>query len=381
MKTDQLFYKLSDNQIPAFDKEFAFQPDLIFAFGCPRAIQDSKITQSLRFKYPNSIITGCSTAGEIAGTTVTESSVVLSALKFKTTKLDYQMVSLVDVGGDSYQAGAELVEKFNPEGLKHIFILSDGLQVNGTELVKGIRSKLPAGVNVTGGLAGDGTDFKQTWVVKNDGIAQMSIITAIGFYGETIHVGYGSMGGWDSFGIERLVTRSVKNVLYEIDNQPALALYKSFLGEKAKELPSSGLLFPLSVRAEHSTEPLVRTILAIDEDSQSLTFAGDVPEGSFVKLMKANVDRLIKGAAGAAEVSIKPFDGQIPAFAILISCVGRKLVLKQIVEEEVEAVNDSLGSKSCLTGFYSYGELAPFLQDTRCELHNQTMTVTLFHED
>ena len=135
MKTDQLFYKLSDNQIPAFDKEFAFQPDLIFAFGCPRAIQDSKITQSLRFKYPNSIITGCSTAGEIAGTTVTESSVVLSALKFKTTKLDYQMVSLVDVGGDSYQAGAELVEKFNPEGLKHIFILSDGLQVNGTELV------------------------------------------------------------------------------------------------------------------------------------------------------------------------------------------------------------------------------------------------------
>jgi hypothetical protein len=379
MKTDQFFYKLSGSEKPSFNKEFAFHPDLILAFGCPKAIQDSGITKGLRLKYPNAIITGCSTAGEIAGTKVSENSVVLSALGFDKAKVAYNMVDLKDFGGQSFEAGANLVGKFNAEGLKHIFILSDGLQVNGTELVKGIRSQLPAGVNVTGGLAGDGTQFKQTWVVHNNGVAQMNIIAAVGFYGDSIQIGYGSMGGWDSFGIERLVTRSDKNVLFEIDNQPALGLYKSFLGEKANELPSSGLLFPLSLRTDPGAEPLVRTILAIDEEAQSLTFAGDVPEGSFVKLMKANVDRLIRGAEGAAEVSVKPL-GQLPGFAILISCVGRRLVLKQIVEEEVEAVNDIMENKACLTGFYSYGELAPFLQDAHCELHNQTMTITSFYE-
>jgi hypothetical protein len=379
MKTDQIFYKFNPGEKPVFDKEFSFVPDLILAFGCPKAIQESLITMGLRSRYPDAIITGCSTAGEINGTKVTDNSVVLSAISFASTKLLFHSVALGE-GIGSFEAGAGLVKKFEPDGLKHIFILSDGLSVNGTELVTGIRSVLPKGVNVTGGLAGDGADFKQTWVVQNNGLASMNIITAIGFYGDAIQIGYGSMGGWDSFGIERRVTRSVKNVLYEIDNLPALALYKSFLGEKASELPASGLLFPLSIRSEHNNEPLVRTILAIDEAAQSLTFAGDIPEGAFVKLMKANVNRLIEGAAGAAEISIKPLKGEEPSFAILISCVGRKLVLKQLVEEEVEAVSELLGGKTLITGFYSYGELAPFLQDARCELHNQTMTITAFSE-
>jgi hypothetical protein len=272
------------------------------------------------------------------------------------------------------------MSKFNPAGLKHVFVLSDGLNVNGTALVQGIRSTLPKDVNVTGGLAGDGADFKSTWVIDKNGQAQSNMITAIGFYGEHIHIGYGSLGGWDSFGIERSVTKSEKNVLYEIDKQPALQLYKSFLGDQAKDLPASGLLFPLSIRTEILDEPLVRTILAVNEEEQSLTFAGDIPEGSFVKLMKANVDRLIEGAGGAAQVSVKPLDGKDVEFAILISCVGRKLVLKQLVEEEVEAVQDILGQQAVLTGFYSYGELAPFLKDAKCELHNQTMTITTFTE-
>jgi hypothetical protein len=188
------------------------------------------------------------------------------------------------------------------------------------------------------------------------------------------------LGGWDSFGIERSVTKSKGNILYEIDNLPALELYKSFLGEKAKELPASGLLFPLSMRKEENEVPVVRTILAVNEEEQSLTFAGDIPEGSYVKLMKANIDRLINGAEKAAEISVNPLLNAQADLAILISCVGRKLVLKQMVEEEVEAVQEAIGDHALITGFYSYGEMAPFLNDTKCELHNQTMTVTTFKE-
>jgi hypothetical protein len=379
MKTQQISYASDHEDFKSIDLRFSFTPDLILIFGCSQTIRESELSKKLRNEYPDAIISGCSTAGEISGIQVNDGSVVCSAVKFDHTNIEFHSISLNE-NLDSLEAGAALMSKFNPAGLKHVFVLSDGLNVNGTALVQGIRSTLPKDVNVTGGLAGDGADFKSTWVIDKNGQAQSNLITAIGFYGEHIHIGYGSLGGWDSFGIERSVTKSEKNVLYEIDKQPALQLYKSFLGDQAKDLPASGLLFPLSIRTEILDEPLVRTILAVNEEEQSLTFAGDIPEGSFVKLMKANVDRLIEGAGGAAQVSVKPLDGKDVEFAILISCVGRKLVLKQLVEEEVEAVQDILGQQAVLTGFYSYGELAPFLKDAKCELHNQTMTITTFTE-
>ena len=189
------------------------------------------------------------------------------------------------------------------------------------------------------------------------------------------------MGGWDSFGIERLVSKSENNILYELDGKPALALYKSFLGEQySNELPASGLLFPLNLRITQGDDPIVRTILAVNEENQSLTFAGDIPVGSYVRLMKANFDRLIDGAVGAAKSTLTNENNNNPDLAILISCVGRKLVLKQLIEEELEGVKEILGPNTTLCGFYSYGEISPFSKDAKCELHNQTMTITTFKE-
>jgi len=264
------------------------------------------------------------------------------------------------------------------ENLQHILVLTDGLTVNGADLVAGIHSQLPDGVTVTGGLAGDGADFGETHIIYSDNIYTGHAI-AVGFYGEKLQIGYGSQGGWDSFGIERHVTKSDKNILYELDGEPALALYKSFLGEKADELPSSGLLFPLSVRTGAEEIPVVRTILSVDEQQQSLTFAGNIPEGSYVRLMKANVDRLIDGAEKSAVIG-KSISGGETELGILISCVGRRLVLKQLVEEELEVVRDVLGPQAVMTGFYSYGEIAPFGEFSSCQLHNQTMTITTISE-
>jgi hypothetical protein len=200
-------------------------------------------------------------------------------------------------------------------------------------------------------------------------------------YGSRLKVGFGSLGGWDSFGPERVVTRSKANVLYELDGRSALGLYRQYLGEQANGLPATGLLFPLSIRTRADETPVVRTILSIDEEAQSLTFAGDIPEGAYARLMNANFDRLIAGAAGAARTSYQAIGSTAPGLAILISCVGRKLVLKQRIEEEVEAVRKVLGAHAVLTGFYSYGEISPFTPGARCELHNQTMTITTLSEE
>jgi hypothetical protein len=352
---------------------------LVMVFGSTGLLKDNTLVNEAKNRYPNARFIGCSTSGEIMGTSVVDETISLSALQFDSTTIVLHTIA-IENPENSYEAGKELVNKFDKEGLKHIFVLSDGLNVNGSKLVTGLRESLPDGVSVTGGLAGDGANFAQTLVVNDHEQAAEKIITAIGFYGDKIKIGYGSFGGWDSFGMERLITKSKDNVLYELDGEPALALYKSFLGSQAVNLPSSGLLFPLSLRASEDHVPVVRTILAVNEEDQSLTFAGDLPEGSYVRLMKANIDRLIDGAIMAANTSIATLNVTKPDFAVLISCVGRKLVLKQMVEEEVEGVKNILGENSTITGFYSYGEISPFEKDTRCELHNQTMTITTFTE-
>lgn len=380
MKTFQVTYSTSSESISFDPSMIPFRPDFLLIFGSRQALRETQLVEKINKSFPQAILTGCSTSGEIAGTNVNDHSLTLTAASFEKTSLVYHEVDIADFG-NGVEAGKALADRLANKSLKHIFVLSEGLHVNGTELITGLRDNLPDGVNVTGGLAGDGPDFNETVIVNNSGEVRSNIITAVGFYGDHIRIGCGSFGGWDSFGVERSVTKSKGNVVYEIDNTPALELYKSFLGEQASNLPASGLLFPLNMRTETEGTPVVRTILAVDEENQSLTFAGDIPEGSYIKLMKANIDRLITGAEEAAKVSIEPFPGRVPDLAILISCVGRKLVLKQLVEEELEAVQEIAGNKTVLTGFYSYGEIAPFLRGARCELHNQTMTITTFFED
>lgn len=317
--------------------------------------------------------------GEISGTNVLDGSVVSTAIQFEKTTVSSASV-FVKAPEDSREAGRSLARSIDHRDLVHAFVLSDGLNVNGSDLVKGLSEALPADVTVTGGLAGDDDRFEKTVVVWN-GDAQTSNVVIVGFYGRGLRVGYGSLGGWDPFGPERLITRSLGNVLYDLDNKSALGLYKTYLGAQAAGLPATGLLFPLALRANDDSETaVVRTILAVDDAEQSMTFAGDVPEGARARLMKANFDRLIDGAAGAARTSQQGLGGSTSELAILISCVGRRMVLKQRVEEEVEGVRDVVSDGAVLTGFYSYGEISPFTQSARCELHNQTMTVTTFSE-
>ncbi|MBN2591044.1 MAG: FIST C-terminal domain-containing protein [Sedimentisphaerales bacterium] len=351
----------------------------VFLFGERKLLIDNERINEVRKFYPNAHIIGCSTAGEIAGSSVYDDSMIATAVFFEDTPLMFSQTNITNMA-DTYQAGQQLAEGLKKDGLVHVFVLSNGLNINGSALSKGLRSKLPEGVSVTGGLAGDQARFEETLVILDENCGKHTV-AAIGLYGNAIKIGYGSQGGRDTFGPDRLITRSKDNVLFELDNQPALELYKTYLGDQADGLPATGLLFPLSLSLDGSNERLVRTILAVDEKDGSMTFAGDIPQGCNARLMKANFDRLAEGAAVSARDS--QVTGSVkPDLAILISCVGRKLVLKQRIDEEVENVQNVLGSQAALTGFYSYGEICPVEpQNKQAELHNQTMTITTFCEE
>lgn len=351
---------------------------VLFIFAGTRCPVLEQALNDLRVAFPLAHWIGCSTAGEIFGAQLDDDSLAVAVVRFDRARVR-SLHEKVGPAQGALEAGRSIARALAEPDLKGVFVLADGLAVNGSELAKGLAGELPAGLPISGGLAADGDRFGQTWVIA-DKVPQAAHVVAVGFYGESADMACNHRGGWDVFGPEREVTRATGNVLYALDDQPALALYRKYLGERAGELPAAGLLFPLAIRNEQEADGMtVRTILGIDEAEQSITFAGDIPQGSFVRMMRANRDRLIDGAIGAAD-GVRPVAGAAgETLCLAISCIGRRLVLGQRCEEELEAVLDTLPKPCRMIGYYSYGELSP-LSSGRCDLHNQTMTLTLLGE-
>ncbi len=327
--------------------------------------------------YPKAVLMGASGAGMIIDDMIGDGILSAMVIQFEKTRvqLHYQEVK---ESQDSLEAGYKLAESFDKEGLKSLFVLSDGLHVNGSKLAEGMGTVLGGEVVITGGLAGDGDSFEKTWILV-DRVPREHYICALGLYGEAIEIGYGTGGGWQQIGPLRTITKSKENTLYEIDQKPALGIYKEYLGERAQYLPASGLLFPIKLIGEDGNSK-IRTVLAINEEDQSITFAGDLPEGSTISLTTSNFSSLVEGASYAAGmIDTEKFDTIPSKVSIAISCVGRKLVMKQRTEDELEAVKETLGEDTRQIGFYSYGEISP-ANFGKCDLHNQTMTLTVLGE-
>ena len=352
--------------------------DVAFAFGSRNVLSDPASLAALRAAFPDVPLVGCSTAGEICGTNVQDGTLSVTAVRFEHTRLRFARRAVADPSAGR-EAAREIARELAADDLVSVFVLSDGLRVYGPDVVAGLGDVLPPRVVVTGGLAADGSEFCETVVLSERGLETHTIV-AVGFYGDRLRVGHGSASGWDPFGPHRRVTRASGNVLHELDGQSALALYKRYLGEHAASLPSAALHFPLSVSRNRNERGVVRTVIAIDEAAQTLNFGGDIPEGGYAQLMRANVDRLVDGALHAARATQEGGYPR-PTLAMLISCSGRRMVLRNRVEEEIEAVREVLGPETMLSGFYSYGEIAPPARGAACQLHNQTMTLVTLAEE
>lgn len=376
MKIDTLRYN-NDGWF-LISKEITSAPDatIVFLFGDSKILQEKETYDQIKLLYPNAHIVGSSSSGNILGAEISSAQVVATAIHLENTSIAVSKVE-ISSGNSIETLSLELVNDLPQEKLKHIFVMSDGLNVNGSELIRGMN-KNKGTYTISGGMAGDGDRFQETWTIA-DAPARQNQIVLIGFYGDKLTVSTGCCAGWSSFGADRMVTKSSGNILFELDNQPALELYKEYLGEFSKDLPYSGMRFPLNIRANADAGEVTRTLLAIDEEQKSITFAGDIPEGYIARLMKPDIDALIDGAGLAAKDIIQRKNSR--GLSLVVSCVGRRVVMNDLVEEELENVESVLGENVQLTGFYSYGEISPFQNKMKqCELHNQTMTLTTLYE-
>lgn len=375
----QQFILRSDNALPASVSAVAARPHLLLVFGNIDFFSNATLSDTLRARFPQAVIAGCSTAGEIAADRTYDGACVVTAITFSSSQA---LATSTPVAGmdDSYGAGARLAALLPTDGLKAILLFGTGVAINGSALVRGLQQGLPPSVSISGGLAGDDGAFRQTWTLGPAGATNDQVV-AVGLYGARLRLGYGSFAGWEPFGPVRKVTRARGNVLFELDGERALDVYRRYLGPYAKDLPGSGLLFPFEMLdAAHAQSGVLRTILGVHGESGSLTLAGDIDPDGYLRLMHASTEQLIDGAEHAAQIAhAGAGDSSGDSLAILVSCVGRKLVMGDRVDEEVEVVSRLLDAP-VLAGFYSNGEIGMSGVDGKSRLHNQTMSITLLSE-
>lgn len=377
MKIVQAKKEKDANFIFITDKITLINP-LVIVFGNRFLLEKENIYQEIKEIFPTGNIVFGSTSGEIISDKVSENTIVLTAIEFEKSSYLVKSKNVKDFNNNDLDLGSELISEFPKKDLKHIYVISEGSTVNGSDLIAGIEKEKHISIGLSGGLCGDDDRFQKTLASYNSNPKEGEIV-AIGLYGKTLEITSANYGGWTGFGPKRIITKSEGNILYELDGKPALDLYKKYLGDKSKELPKSALLYPLSVKTTEDAQPIVRTILNIDEETNTMILAGDVPQGSTVQLMMSTVDDIAEGASIAAKQATINRKN-LPQLALLVSCIGRKLVMDQRTEEEVEEVLDVIGNQSKIIGYYSYGEMAPFQGNNACMLHNQTMTLTLISE-
>nr|WP_321227110.1 FIST N-terminal domain-containing protein [uncultured Psychroserpens sp.] len=377
MKTVQLV-KHNNQDWTYVGKNQKLNKPLVLVFGNRYLLEEASIYEEIKTLFPDGDIVFGSACAEISSSTVNEDSITITAMEFEKSKFIIKTSNVLNTDLDSFKTGNDLIKQFPSEGLKYVFVVSEGSFINGSQLTKGMSSSNDGNLLITGGLCGDDTRFEKTLASYNENPKEGEIV-AVGFYGESLEITFSIHGGWTPFGPERTVTKSDGNILYELDGQPALDLYKTYLGDKAKDLPGAALLYPLNVKSADEEQPIVRSILNINEEENAVILAGDIKENSKVQLMMTNVDNIANASERAAKQALE-FRKNKPEIALLVSCIGRKLVLDQRVEEEIDEVIEILGDGTTVSGFYSYGEIAPFHGEMACQLHNQTMTITLISE-
>ena len=366
---NQKWFELNDKKI---------EPQLILLYGSRIAIENEglKAINSLKEKYSNCNVVTVSSAGNVIDTEVSYDDLTATAIMFEKTKIDIKSFN-TDCCKE-VSLGNKIASSYDKKDLSLLLVYST-MSINAGELIDGIDQGFENKILVSGGVAGDGTRFEKTIVGVDKNLCDNCIVT-IGLYSNDLKIAHGSKGGWMPFGPPRKVTKANNNVLFEIDNQPVLDLYKEYLGPKAKDLPASGLLFPFAIIDDDTDELIVRGIQGINEETNSIILYGNVEVNQTVRLMRANHAVLVDGAGESANDVILNMKTNKPELAILVSCVARALALDQLVEEELEEVKDVFGDDTTICGFYSYSEFSPLKGATSCSLHNQTMTITALSE-
>ena len=354
--------------------------DLAFVFASVR-FEPEPLLKGVRSVLPEVPLVGCSTAGEILGEGPSRRSVVVMAIRSDSLRIATGLG--LGIRKNPLQAGRDLATRLgkaklpNPHGL---LIFPDGLTGNVADLIRGIQDVLGLSFPIVGGSSADDFAFHQTHQFFQGQVATDAVVGVL--LSGPIGLGIGARHGWQPLGKPRRVTKATANVVKEMDGHSAVNLYETYFGRaaaslKTERLADMSILYPLGMPIPGEEEYLLRNVLRVDPDD-SLVYAGEIPEGSEVRLMMGSKQKALEAARLAAEQAVRSIAPQPPRFGLVFSSCSRARLFGRQAAQEIHSIRRALGATVPLIGFYDYGEQAPLTATHfrgRSYFHNESVVV------
>jgi hypothetical protein len=291
----------------------------------------------------------------------------------------------------SLSAGRELGEKLL-YGFKDMrrdlsIIFSDGLMQEGSNLIYGLQERLGKSFPLVGASASDNLRFLKTYLYFNQEVFSNAACGIL--WGGKLNFGLGIKHGWKPLGKPRHITKSSGNIVYEIDDTIAAKIYEEYLAcdltKLRKELKYISIFYPIGIYLAGEEEYLLRNILSIGDDG-SLTFQGDVPQDSLIRLMIGTKESCLAATQQAVDEAKKGLSVQVMGlkkgreknFALVFDSISRYILLRKDADKELRIIKEGLGKDTPIIGIYTYGEQAPLRAISyqgRAYFHNQTITI------
>lgn len=344
------------------------QPGAAILYACIDC-DHQQILDTLAERWPGLPLVGCTTDGELSSQMGFQEDSI-SLMLFSSEKIDFQVTVARDLSQGMEASIAQALAEV-PQDTHLCFALPESLTVSGASVVRSLQNQLGPGVTLFGGSAADQWSFERTHQFFGQEILEDSAPLLL-FCGD-LHVSSGISSGWSPMGEGGTVTRSQGNQVFEINHHSALSFYRTYLGDHITITQE----YPLGVFEEPGSDQYyMRAPMSYDAQDQSITFAGDVPEGSRVFITEAARGGILSACEESITTAHQNFQGD-PQAALVISCAARKQVLGTRTRQEHEALKRLIRADLPVLGFYSYGEIAPLPGGARAQFHNETFVTVL----
>lgn len=365
MKTKNIYYT-NKQDFKNFISKNSFQDEKnllvqVFSSELDKNILEN-LLQEIQEITPQAKIIGATTDGEILENEVSTDKIILSVTSFEKATLSVAMQINED---NTYECGVKIAKKLIQDDTKVLFLFLDGIHGNGEVFLNGVKS-ISNEITIAGGMAGDAGQFKNTYVLSNEGIIYKGAV-GISVNSQNLHIKTSYSFNWQEIGKPLTITKAEANHVYEIDGKSPVEIYTQYLGiDIAELLPAKGVEFPLIL--ERDGIKIARAVLG-KEDDGSLIFAGNLRVGDKVHFGYGNSSMILKDS-----LCIKDNLSSINVESIFVySCMARRRFLEKSISLELTP----LANIAPTSGFFTYGE---FFKSNNCELLNQTMTVIAMSE-
>ncbi|MBC7850927.1 MAG: FIST C-terminal domain-containing protein [Chitinophagaceae bacterium] len=360
-----------------------FRPTLAIVFISIK--QDTDYVCSLLHEK-NIQVFGSTTAGEFINSEILQGAITIMLLDLNPDH--FKIVFSETSESSAYDSAKKLGTDGKWLFANPAFMIASGwLHTDGEEIMRGIQEGAGNDAPVFGGMAGDDLLLRQP-IVFTYGRKSVTGLVAIVINEDRIAMKGVATCGWKPIGIRKVVTKSVGNIIYTIDDQPALDLVIKYLGLNIDLNPGTdivtniGAYYPLQLERENSA-PVMRTAMLGNKEDRSLICAGTVPQGAKVRFsLPPDFDVIDTVVSECMELKNEQ---QSEADAMIIfSCISRYLSFGVMTSEEIERVAQVWNAP--LIGFFCYGEFGKSLSDKRTgqigrhEFHNNTCCVVVLKE-